>query len=1577
MRINLVHNIFERDSDCIKNNYKDDYIIIDKNMGIEYTNTGEEYNILDVNLLKGEKMEIIYDDNHYYLKNGWKDNINIISSLKKEYIINLNPEPFVSYYRIIKNKKSDINEIRFGKSNYLKYIGQSEKENSNFSFYINLNNINFTSNDLHLNYKFLKIENSYFPDNENVEIFCVDESFIIKEKEGLNNNKGNLLLTNLNEISYYQKDMGAGYNLLNKNSILENLENNKNYLYIKFSNKPSQEFDFVITLTDFSENYDMPQDIYLFMFIKDTTHLKVYATEKGSKRPFLEISHDRLLTVEYDESTIQETKAEGKIFLSLLKDEINVITFKNIGKEELMPNLLFKYSFSLNEHNFSYFELIDNSIKFNDEDKSKKMVSFYQIKSISDYTEYSVIYNILIFDKDYDFDGILEKKKPLGHLIYKEQQFSEEMIEANIMEELGLNFGKLYINILAEAKIKNKEEENYEYILYKYKDIFIKAESIKQDITIREKENISYFNYAENININATIDLEVGDITQYKYIKLILIDIGEKQQLDKFEIYASTKDSFLNVVYDDLYKESEYKSIDSYNNSVLAIPVKNLVKNESLSQLYIQIPCKTTREFSFIYRIEDGRKMEGITIHENTCFDIDLESIDEGTSNLNYRFVYTIKEKKCPLITFTTYEINNNYKVFTIGLENEFLKKSFYNGYSFLFRYSDDYYEYHTFLIVPKITTTVKICHRMIEEEEEEMGGEIEYIFRKISVGENVYSFLSNNKGIIKDCFELEKKDNYNQYMFNYISKTQNMRLIIYKNKKEQENIINLYNETETKFLNNLSYFCIGLRENDEESIETEEEFHGSINFQILGIDNEQNINPPLVQLINGYSVKHTLQPRQMLYYRLNKYIYESESLELYFQDLQGDILIKQYNYENYPNYTVKPDMPEGAQDIGEAFYKNNYYHKINIVDKEDIYNKDKFPVYIVKCNNSSYDNCVYFIGMNNENSILELNAKRKLYINTKEEKTFKLSTDFYSDILLKPKIDPGPWEKGSQKYYFEIHLLKGKLDTSNISLNNSYDLLYNIDKKTYYYTSFAKNSFSVDFYSFPIELPIPNDTFFYITYRILLNENYEGKKIDDIYNMYENEMHYNLLTPLLETFYYYYPEVQFENDIPKEQYIVSISGINSYLTLENQKEIKYHQFQLLKKVTKITCKLENDEKTAQRQCEFIFSFAKLNINTKSIYKKVEFDGFYQYYEMNDNINNVCLYYDLTEEEIKREYILVTIIKDNLENLTIYYGYETYNAPEDFENLLNSTSIIEKNFIYRINLTELMEKNKKKLDQDTKKFLMFRLNSEKSTSFRININIKNNPVHLYIDEIEFGNLKPNEYYYYYFDYMSDRSKGTPEDFEEIFLYEKGHAKMKVALIKNSEYHPYISSDMYDIDFDDEHYKYEVIDSDSENKHINITNNFEAFLFGFRVCIKVYLENNNKDVDVGDYKSFKIYRHTQKEPGFLAKLNTNNLGNIYYNNSEKYLFKTDNLDKIEGNLIVNLDCKNCSLYFHKTEDIYYQMNSSCIFNNWKDYKYQNALDYKISGEKGYYFFSLSDSSKPKYIEESLPELCKGS
>ena len=102
-------------------------------MGIDYTNTGEEYNIFDVNLLKGENMTIIINDvKNYYLKNGWKDNINIISSLKEEYKINLNPGPAVSYYRIIKNKKSSINEIRFGNSNYLTYIGQSEKENSNF-----------------------------------------------------------------------------------------------------------------------------------------------------------------------------------------------------------------------------------------------------------------------------------------------------------------------------------------------------------------------------------------------------------------------------------------------------------------------------------------------------------------------------------------------------------------------------------------------------------------------------------------------------------------------------------------------------------------------------------------------------------------------------------------------------------------------------------------------------------------------------------------------------------------------------------------------------------------------------------------------------------------------------------------------------------------------------------------------------------------------------------------------------------------------------------------------------------------------------------------------------------------------------------------------------------------------------------------------------------------------------------------------------------------------------------------------------------------------------------------------------
>jgi len=1547
-------------------------------------NTKKEYYILDINLLDGkEEIEFNTDENRnenkiYYLTKDFKENFNLFSSPNKNYTINLTllEKDSIIYYRRIKSQNSDnIKEIYFGKSNYLTH--EKEKDKISYqSFFINLNDT-IINEDIHLNYKFLEIFEQNYQDNINLDILLVDEEYILNKKGVLNNN--NLNFPTLGDIIYYKKDMGAGYALINKSFISENKEKN-NYIYIKLEKPINQKFDFVITLTDFSEYYDMPVNIYLFMFIKNEFKLEIKKEyEESPYKPFVEISHDSNLIVEFNQGNITRKNIHGKTLFGLQNGTF-IFTFNNNESEVVKaPNLLIKYGLS-DKENYSHFRLIDSNINYTDSDKN---INFNPIENISEFSDFSVIYNILIYDEKNSYDKIFEKKKTIGSKIYKGKMPSNRVIQNSIFDILEGKFGTFYINILAEAKLKNVNTDNYEYILYQCSDI-----QVKVDINIEEKEKSFNFSHEEDIIINANISYIGNQMIQYKFIKLVLIENGYYPK--RLEIYASTKESLLNDQNQEeksLYERSEYKSVDSYNKTVLAIPLNN-GDNSPLDKLYIRIPCKEKQEFQLIYRIEDGRKMEGISINENACFDILLENIPDDGKNLNYRFVYTTNKINYPLITFTTYEINNDYKIITTGMENEYLKKSFYNGYSFLFQYSNDYYEYHTFIIIPRITTIFKICHRRIEKEEiknEETKEKEAYIFKPISIGENIYSFLRNKKGILKDCFEIENRENvnYTQYMFNYISKTKNIRLLINDKENEDNNILYLFNESGSIFLNSskVSNFCIGLRE--EANSILAKEYHGSINFQIVGINITQNENIPLISLINGYSVKHTLHPGQKLYYRLNKYIIYSEYLELYFQDLQGDISIKQSHCSNYPNYSCKDGFDE-VLDINQCIYKNNFYHYIRIDDNDDndIYNKADFPVYLVYCKDTSNKNCVYYIGMNNENSALALNEKRKIYFRPKENKIINFATDFYGEEFV-PHNEDEEYHEHSRKYYLEIHLLEGGLNASNIFINGSNNL-HNFDKKTYYYSPLPSKLFGVGFYSFPCSLTLIKESLVYITYHILLNKTYEGTKVDDIYNMYEDEMHYNLLTPDLETFSYYYPKIHFENNTPNETYFVSISGINSFISYDNsEKYKKYHQFILSKNVTQIKCHLEDSERNPERQCEFIFSFAKLNNNSKSICKKVEFDGFYQYYEINDTINEIFLYYDLTKEkliELSKNYILVTINKDNLEKLTINYGFRADFTEEDFKNLPKSQSknTSKRIEIFKINLNTLEDESNIQLGNNakmnTQKYLLFRLTSKSNTNFKIKINIKNNPTHLFLDEIEFGYLEPNESLYYYFDYMSPNDKDTPKDLEEIYLYNKGNAKMKVAILKNSKDYPYNPYDMYSINYDDSSIEYN--DTISENNHFKITNIYgKDYKLGFRVYIKVYLDY----ISNINYNLFSIYRNTQKERGRLIKLNTNNFGNIYFNNSENYKFYINNLTKIKDNLIINLDCNNCSLKLYDHNQNYFQINSSYILNRKKHEKIfkDDQLLFNISGEKGNYLFSFSDPNLPKYIEESEPELCLNS
>ena len=109
--------------------------------------------------------------------------------------------------------------------------------------------------------------------------------------------------------------------------------------------------------------------------------------------------------------------------------------------------------------------------------------------------------------------------------------------------------------------------------------------------------------------------------------------------------------------------------------------------------------------------------------------------------------------------------------------------------------------------------------------------------------------------------------------MFNYISKTQNVKLVIYNEGTKTSEFYYLFDETGTIFFDssNVKQFCLELRGDGELEKVTYGDIFGAVNFLLLGIKNNkitQNLNAPL---INGFSIKHTLQKGQMIYYRLNR----------------------------------------------------------------------------------------------------------------------------------------------------------------------------------------------------------------------------------------------------------------------------------------------------------------------------------------------------------------------------------------------------------------------------------------------------------------------------------------------------------------------------------------------------------------------------------------------------------------------------------------------------------------------------------------------------------------------------------
>jgi hypothetical protein len=184
MKINLVYNIFEFDYSSLMNNiFKEDFILINSNFVEEINIKNKEYYIFDFNLITSDgQISIQIEGNtqtqEYILKPGFKDNLNIILSIDEIYYLTINDimekNSILSYRKIINSAKSNIKEISFGKSNFFSY--KDIFEDFYLNYYLNLNEINIISDDIHLNYKLIQDYKNEFQGEIKPTIALVDKN---------------------------------------------------------------------------------------------------------------------------------------------------------------------------------------------------------------------------------------------------------------------------------------------------------------------------------------------------------------------------------------------------------------------------------------------------------------------------------------------------------------------------------------------------------------------------------------------------------------------------------------------------------------------------------------------------------------------------------------------------------------------------------------------------------------------------------------------------------------------------------------------------------------------------------------------------------------------------------------------------------------------------------------------------------------------------------------------------------------------------------------------------------------------------------------------------------------------------------------------------------------------------------------------------------------------------------------------------------------------------------------------------------------------------------------------------------
>ena len=1542
MKLNLVHDIFSDDSSDNKFIY------------LNSEDTIEKYNLLKIDMVKGDEKAIIniFENGNkytYILEYGLKENLKIYLDPEKKYEIKIeSSNNFTLHYRKIKIE-SNLNKINFRKNNYIYFLDQTI---NSINCFMDLSGINL-DNDIHLNFKFIENDdNGIIIDNLNFNSYIVNDKFLEDEED--ENSFKQLIKTDF----YYQKEINSGYTLLPINDInsIINEKNEELFIYIEIKNNEEFNciFSLMMTLTDFNDEYDLPMNEYLFINVKEKLNLTFIPKYKNS---FIEMSYDNN-KIDFDTKGYNYINQYGKTFLFLEKDENYKLYFNNKNSKGdlednkyfnnndnniIKPNLVIKYSYNIYGSNNAYFYLKDENINYN---YKTKYLSFYPVQRINSQTASSSItiqYKIRIYDIEnnlnFKHENILEEEKPIYSKDILDNE-SEEEIKISLEEFSNEKTGNFDISILAEAKIN--DENIHEYILYKYKNILLYNEEII-DITINEKKMSKDIRSVKSIFIKANLNLVKEDELEY-FIKLSLDH--KNNEIKENEIYVSTDEDFFNKDEKILYDVSQFKTIE--RSTSLSIPINDLNNFEN-STLYIRIPCRNNCDIYFNYVIENSRHLR---IYENKCYDVTLNKNYEDTKKL-YKLYYESEfekhnddeegEDNFYYIVITSYT-SNNYKVEMSNGYNDFLHNNFHNGYSYSIN-TQQTYEFLSFFLYINEKMTLKVCGYNASSD------------RKIKLGEVIYSY-----GEYGDFFSLEDYDeiekNYDYLIINYLSYSKNIVLSFDPNDED----INIYDD-ESNNIHHKKFQNLGIK---SDILEVVEDYYTPMSFQILGVKNNiitQSLNRPLT---NGLSTQQTLKEGQILYYRLYQYTENSKYLRVHLKKRKGNIELYESicTSEKWPNCSFTVEDLQNLTEIKNTF-ENNIYYERELTEKEkqeNVYQKLEYAVFIVYCNTSKNNinsdsiididdtdtDCNYFIEMSNEKDNLIMNEGSKMYSYfdkpyyegeerrvitlTGSIRPFLFGEDYVSDASASFNIELYSYS-GELSY---LGIDKGKASLSSASPNETFQNKSLII--TYTINSFDKYAQIVN-----IQISVSLNSSFYAVYYLLnnkKNDNFTLKPID----LSEGMMHFNKIRPK-ETYSYSF----YNYEMKIKDYIVSASCLNCYFiepnNTNNDKENKRY-IQTKKNNSEffnVSCELESA--SSNYQCEFITSYEEIKDN--SLTKNIQFNGFYQFYQFNDEIKSINLKYNITEEDIESGIIYINVNKHSLEKLNIEYKLNN-NAPtrkiiykyQDFFLIdLSSFKTSNKNNEFTITITPSNDNNM-------------------NLNFTIKTNINNNRAYLPADSVEYGYIKNNMKVSYYFD--NEYNDNFPQ---EIYLHSTGIAKFKMS------------------------YSSKKIQDGKDNNPIVFydegerLNHYYFFLFdkiksSSRIYMDIYLDKSNDN----DNMLFTIYRHyQQKKSALIVPLNTNIYGYIYADFLQNFHFKTD-ISNLKENLVINFNCKKCFMCIYESyesNNCAYNFTSSQLFpkkniSNISD----QYIYYSITGERSGYYLSYSDSKNSKSIEQYETQRCFG-